>query len=186
MGRVVVEQNMSIDGYVATKDGDVSLFRQVEGHGETFPDQLARFERVDAMILGANTYSMLVEQYSDAQPADHPLAATINAVTKHVFSRRLATAQWGVHEPARLERGEVSDVVPRIRDSYEHDVVIWGSFEITDELFEYGLVDELRLCVVPVLLGSGRPLMNGPVTHARLRTAMHYPKGHVTLSYDVL
>lgn len=176
---------MSVDGFVATPNGDIGRFRQVEGFGETLPDQLARFISIDAMILGAHTYELLAQQYAGAEP-DDDFAQAVNRLPKHVFSRRLAMATWGTHQPARLERGEVSDVVPKIRDSYAGDVVVWGSLDITAELFEYGLVDELRLCVVPVLLGEGRRMMRGPECRARLLTCVQYPKGHVTLSYRIL
>lgn len=68
---------------------------------------------------------------------------------------------------------------------YDGDLVLWGSLTLTDALFAAGLVDVLRLRVVPVLIGNGRPVAPAVPgdTRSELRSSLVFPHGHVRTEY---
>jgi dihydrofolate reductase len=185
MGVIVVEQIVSVDAFAATADGGIDFFGSAGDFSETEPEQLERLGRVDAILLGATTYRMFASYSPAADPAVERISEPINALPKHVISSTLENAPWGSFAPATVERGTVADVVTSLRARYAGDVIVWGSLTLSDALFRAGLVDELRLRIVPVLLGSGRSLTPAhlAMTPLKLAHSRAYPRGHLALTY---
>ena len=183
MGRLIVEQIVSADGYAADADGGIGFFEAVDGFEETDREQLAWLEGVDAILLGANTYRMFAEYWPIADPAVEPVAEPIARLPKHVVSNTLERAPWGDGEIEVL-RGDAAASVTRLKERFDA-TVLWGSLQLADALLEAGLVDELRLRIVPVLIGAGRsftPTGLGQRTLA-LDHAFTHPSGHMSLHY---
>ena len=191
MGRLIVEQIISADGYAADREGGIGFFEvspeaggDVEsGTGPIDREQLAWLEGVDAILLGATTYRMFAEYWPSADPVIEPVAEPIARLPKHVVSNSLERAPWGDGE-AEVLRGDAVASVARLKDQFEATVV-WGSLQLADALFEAGLVDELRLRIVPVLMGTGRSFTpSGLGTRGlELDHAVTHPTGHVSLHY---
>lgn len=191
MGRLIVEQIVSADGYAAEPDGGIGFFDvspEVAGDPETGAgpidrEQLEWLETVDAILLGANTYRMFADYWPDADAAADPVAEPISRLPKHVASNTLERAPWGDGEIEVL-RGDAATSVAQLKERFDA-IVVWGSLRLADALFEVGLVDELRLRIVPVLIGEGRtftPARLGQRT-LELDHATTYPSGHVSLHY---
>lgn len=193
MGRLIVEQIVSADGYAADADGGIGFFEvspEVAGDatvdggpGPIDREQLDWLAGVDAILLGANTYRMFADYWPTADPAVEPVAEPIARLPKHVVSNSLDRAPWGDGEIEVL-RGDAAASVARLKQRFDATVV-WGSLQLADALFTSGLVDELRLRIVPVLIGTGRsftPAGLGQCTLA-LDHAVTHPSGHVTLHY---
>ncbi|MBM7502658.1 dihydrofolate reductase family protein [Agromyces aurantiacus] len=190
MGRLIVEQIVSADGYAADADGGIGFFAtapvgavEAGGPGPVDREQLAWLAGVDAILLGKNTYRMFADYWPSADPAVEPVAEPIARLPKHVVSNTLERAPWGDDE-ADVLRGDAAASVARLTDRFDA-TVLWGSLTLADALFEAGLVDELRLRVVPVLIGTGRsftPTALGPRPLALDHTVAH-PSGHVSLHY---
>lgn len=185
MGRLVVEQIVSADGFAAGVDGGIEFFGAAGDFAETEPEQLDRLSLVDAIVLGATTYRMFAAYWPGADPRVERVAEPINALPKHVFSSTLESAPWGSFAPAVLERGEATTAVAGLKRRYPGDLMVWGSLTLTEALFRAGLVDELRLRVVPVLIGAGRGVTPAdlPMTAMSLVSCRSYPRGHVSLGY---
>lgn len=191
MGRLIVEQIVSADGYAADGDGGIDFFEvspETAGDAGTGPgaidrEQLAWLEGVDAILLGANTYRMFADYWPDADPAVDPVAEPIARLPKHVVSNTLERAAWGDGEIEVL-RGDAAASVARLKQRFDA-VVVWGSLQLADALFEAGLVDELRLRIVPVLIGTGRSFTPAGLGQRALALdhAETHPSGHVTLHY---
>lgn len=191
MGRLIVEQIVSADGYAADVDGGIDFFAASPevagdpeaGAGPIDREQLAWLEDVDAILLGANTYRMFADYWPAADPAADPVAEPIARLPKHVVSNTLERAPWGDGEIEVL-RGDAAASVTRLKGRFQA-TVLWGSLQLADSLFEAGLVDELRLRIVPVLIGAGRSFTPAALGDRRLvlRTATSYPSGHVSLHY---
>lgn len=189
MGRLIVEQIVSADGYAAEADGGIGFFEaspEVVGDAGAGPidrEQLAWLEGVDAILLGANTYRMFAEYWPVADPAVEPVAEPIARLPKHVVSNTLERAPWGDGEIEVL-RGDAAASVARLKVRFGA-TVLWGSLQLADALLEAGLVDELRLRIVPVLIGAGRSFTpSGLGLRAlALEHAETSPSGHVTLHY---
>lgn len=191
MGRLIVEQIVSADGYAADADGGIDFFavspelagETDAGAGAIDREQLAWLEGIDAILLGANTYRMFAEYWPSADPAVEPVAEPIARLPKHVVSNALGRAPWGDGEIEVL-RGDAAASVARLKQRFDATVV-WGSLQLADALFEAGLVDELRLRIVPVLIGTGRSFTPEGLGQRALALdhAESHPSGHVTLHY---
>jgi dihydrofolate reductase len=183
MGRLIVEQIVSADGYAAEADGGIGFFEAVDGFQATDREQLAWLEGVGAILLGANTYRMFADYWPAVDPAVDPVAEPIARLPKHVVSNTLERAPWGDGEIEVL-RGDAAASVADLKDRFDA-TVLWGSLQLADALFEAGLVDELRLRVVPVLIGTGRSFTPGALGQRPLALvdATTHPSGHVSLHY---
>jgi dihydrofolate reductase len=183
MGRLIVEQIVSADGYAAEADGGIGFFEAVDGFQATDREQLAWLEGVGAILLGANTYRMFADYWPAIDPAVDPVAEPIARLPKHVVSNTLERAPWGDGEIEVL-RGDAAASVADLKDRFDA-TVLWGSLQLADALFEAGLVDELRLRVVPVLIGTGRSFTPGALGQRPLALvdATTHQSGHVSLHY---
>src|SRR5688572_29265036 len=116
MGRLIVEQWTSVDGFAADGEGGVGFYvpDDPEGGHEIERAQLAMLENVDAIVLGANTYRIFVDYWPTASPDDEAVAEPINRLPKHVVSNTLESAPWGEGEAA-LERGDGAESVRALK-----------------------------------------------------------------------
>lgn len=186
MGKLIVEQIISADGFAADKDGGIGFFENDAGDfSEMEDDQLELLSHVDAIVLGANTYRMFVKYWPTADPKKERVAEFINSRPKHVISSTLDAAPWGKLAPATVEKGDAVSSVSALRDRYQNDLIIWGSLKLTEALFRAKLVDRLRLRSVPVLIGAGRSVAPADLgqTTMKLVTAKGFPRGHVLQDY---
>lgn len=87
---------------------------------------------VAAIVFGATTYRMFADYWPTRDPAEQPVATPLNSLPKHVVSSSLEAAPWGELDPVTIERGDGAEVVARLRDRYTGDLIIWGSFTLTD------------------------------------------------------
>lgn len=182
-GRLTVEQIVSVDGYAAEPDGGIRFMTAVETGDPNDADQLAFLEHVDAILLGANTYRMFADYWPKADPAVEAVAEPINRLPKFVVSNSLTDAPWD-EGSIEILRGDATDSVSELKERFD-GIVVWGSLTLADALFEAGLVDELRLRIVPVLIGAGRSFTPESLGERRLdldRVVSH-PSGHVGVTY---
>lgn len=183
MGRLIVEQIVTADGFAQDSDGGMK-FMESAPISATDTEQLSMLESVGAVVLGRRTYEMFSEYWPDVSPEDQPVAALINSLPKHVVSATLESAPWGSHAAAIVESGGALKAVQRLQAEADGDVLVWGSLELTDALFMAGMVDVLRLRGIPVLIGSGRVATPAGLEQTTLRqVASHATGGWVTTEY---
>jgi dihydrofolate reductase len=116
----------------------------------------------EALLLGRKTY----EGFAAAWPSrDGEFADKFNGMPKYVVSRTLETPEWN---NSTVLGGDVAAEVTRLRDRLDGDIVVHGSAQLVQTLLDRDLVDEFRLMVFPVLLGSGKRLF-GASGKKRLR-----------------
>lgn len=157
MGRLVVQQFVTIDGFAANLDNEFTAYQLVDGRTDEFDrSQVEWLGTVEAMVLGANTYRMFAGYWPTPEAAGEIIAAPLNALRRHVFSRTLSHAPWGDLPAATLESGDPVAAIRRIKDEAQGNVVLWGSLSLSRVFFAAGEVDEVRLLVLPVVLGAGR------------------------------
>ena len=157
MGRIIVTEFISLDGVVEDPGGAEDFkyggwaFEFERGdEGNTF--KLDETMGSDALLLGRVTY----EGFADAWPQrDGEFADKFNNMPKHVVSRTLNDPEW---TNSSVIEGDLGEAVEGLRSKYDGDVVVHGSVQLVQELLERDLVDELRLMVFPVVLGSGKRL----------------------------
>ena len=185
MGRLTVEQIVTVDGYAAEPDGGIRFMTSVDELELNDDEQLAFLEGVDAILLGARTYRMFADYWPKADPAKEYVAVPIARLPKFVISNTLDRAPWGDGEIEVL-RGDGVESTRALKARFDH-IIVWGSLTLADALFAAGLVEELRLRVVPVLIGDGRSFTPRTLGERRLRLERTDTKGsgHVTLAYEV-
>jgi dihydrofolate reductase len=155
MGKIVVTEFVSLDGVMEDPGGSESfrhggwsfeISRGDEGDRFKLDETMAS----DALLLGRATY----EGFAEAWPTrDGEFADKFNTMPKHVVSSTLRDPEW---TNSTVVEGDLVDVVARLQEQYERDIVVHGSATLVQALIENGLVDELRLMVYPVVLGTGK------------------------------
>src|SRR6267378_3788677 len=157
MGRIVVTEFVSLDGVMQDPGGD-SKWRhagwtfQIES-GQVGSDfKLKETRDSEALLLGRVTY----EGFAKAWPSlDGEFADKFNSMPKYVVSSTLKKADW---KNSTVLKGDVVKEVSRLRQKPGGDIVVHGSAQLVQTLLEHDLVDEMRLMVYPVVLGSGKRL----------------------------
>jgi dihydrofolate reductase len=155
MGRIVVTEFVSVDGVVEDPGGSEDFkyggwafdFSRGE-EGDKF--KLDETMGSEAMLLGRVTY----EGFADAWPSrEGEFADKFNNMPKYVVSSTLEDPEW---TNTTVLEGDLADAVARLKEQHERDIVVHGSVQLVQALIEQDLVDELRLMVFPVVLGSGK------------------------------
>ncbi len=155
MGRVVVTEFVSLDGVMEAPGGEPGYVHSGWTMDVTGDDHFAyKLEELlgsEVLLLGRVTY----ESFAGAWPErtdEAGFAEKMNAMPKYVFSRTLDETTWS---NSTLLRGDVADEVPRLKEQVDGDILVAGSRTLVHDLFRQDLVDELRLMIFPVVLGSG-------------------------------
>jgi len=156
MGRIIVTEFVSLDGVMEDPGGSEDFrhggwtFEIPRGEGDDF--KLTETRETDALLLGRVTY----EGFAEAWPSrDGEFADKFNTMPKYVVSSTLRDPTW---TNTTVLDGDVPAAVGRLRESFDGDLVVHGSAQLAQALLEHDLVDELRLMVFPVVLGSGKRL----------------------------
>lgn len=159
MGKIVISQNVSLDGVVEDPTGGEG-FRHggwFEQHMGSDRDQWAEVEfdealRAEALLLGRRSDEYFASRW---QARSGEWADRLNSLPKYVVSSTLVEPHWS---NATLLQGEVVNEVSRLKQRHDRDIVVYASRRLVRTLTEHDLVDELRLIVFPVVLGAGERL----------------------------
>jgi len=117
------------------------------------------------LLLGRRTYQIF-EAYWPYQPADHPIARTLNAAKKHVASRTLTSLRWN---NSTLLKGDVVPAIIALKQQPGPDLQVIGSGNLIQTLHGASLIDEYNLWTFPVVLGRGKRLFSETARPAALR-----------------
>jgi len=108
----------------------------------------------DAMLLGRVTYEQMAAYWSN-QSGGTPMVDYLNSVPKFVVSTTLNDVEW---QNSTLIEGNVAEEVSRLKQQPGKDILIFGSADLVNTLMRHDLIDEYRLMVFPVVVGSGKRL----------------------------
>ena len=105
------------------------------------------------LLLGRKTYEIFAAHWPHQR--DQPGAAELNAATKYVASRTLDRVEW---ENSNLLEGDLAEAVAKLKEQDGPSIHVHGSADLIQSLLENDLVDEFRLMIFPLVLGSGKRL----------------------------
>ena len=168
MGRIVVTEFLSLDGVMEAPGGDNDFERgawsfEIERGDEGDQFKLDETMAAEALLLGRRTY----EGFAAAWPSrSGEFADKFNNMPKYVVSSTLEDPEWTNSE---VLSGDLEEEVARLREEQSGDIVVHGSAQLVQALIEKDLVDELRLMVYPVVLGTGKRLFGDTSDKKRLR-----------------
>ena len=119
------------------------------------------------------------------QPDTDPMAGQLNRLPKYVATRTLTDLEW---DGAQVLHGELGTAVGALKAEGEGDIVVLGSGDLVHQLMQRNLVDELRLFVHPLLLGTGKRLFREHPEPRQLRLASSSTTslGTLVLDYEVI
>jgi dihydrofolate reductase len=151
LGKLIIWNLVTLDGYFeGKKSWDLDWHQRVWGD-ELENLSLEQLKSASTLLFGRVTYEGMAGYWSTQKGE---IADYMNSIPKIVFSKTLEKANWNNSRLVkdRVE-GEVSNLKLLNKDSF-----IFGSANLCSTLLERGLIDEIRLCVVPIILGGGNPL----------------------------
>lgn len=187
MRKVILQEFVSLDGLATGPNNSVDFIPASTQGDSTFGDeQLALMNGTDALLLGRITYSMFAGFWPNVtEGPEKEFADKFNAVPKVVFSKTLDSAPWGNWNEARIVSGSAVNEVSTLKQQAGKDMLISGSISVAQSLIDRGLIDEYRLVVCPVVLGSGRALFRDRVApiQMKLASAKALDRGAVSLIY---
>jgi dihydrofolate reductase len=157
MGKIVVSDNISLDGVIQDPAGDEGFRRggwvgPIKDRPELNKLALDEALGTEALLMGRRTYEWFAARWPSRSGE---LANRLNSLSKYVVSSTLEHPQWN---NSTVLRGDVLDEVSKLKDELNGEIVIPASFRIVRTLMEHHLVDELRLKIFPVVLGAGERL----------------------------
>ena len=163
MRTLAVIEFLSLDGVMqslGSPDEDTEGGFRHGGWSQPYMDDvlmrssLEGLKATDAYLFGRRTYEKFLA-YWPTQPDENPMAAHLNGTPKYVASRTLDAVGW---RNTQLLKGPVPDAVRALKAEDGGSIAVLGSGVLVRTLFEHDLVDELKLFIHPLIIGSGKRL----------------------------
>lgn len=185
MRRLVAFNSVTVDGYFAGPNGDISWAHKDNNDAEWNSFVANNASGGGVLVFGRVTYQ-LMESYWPTPLAlrnDPVVAERMNSLQKMVFSRTMDHASWN---NTRLVKGDLAAEMRKIKKEPGADMAILGSGSIVAQLAQESLIDEFQFVVIPVVLGRGRTMFDGirerlTLKHTKTRT---FGNGNVLLCYE--
>ena len=159
MGKIIVSENVSLDGVVQDPTGDEGFrhggwFGQI---GDKDREEWAKVELdealgTEALLLGRRSDEWFAARWAGRSGE---WADRLNSMPKYVVSSTLVEPHWN---NSTVLNGEVANEVSKLKQELDGEIVVYASRQLVRTLMEHDLVDELRLTVYPVVLGDGERL----------------------------
>jgi len=182
---IIVSEFVSLDGVVEDPGGS-----EKSKHGGWtwgyWNDEIGKFKldeifATGALLLGRVTYQGFAAAWPSMKDGQG-FADRMNNLPKHVVSKTLEKLDWN---NSRQIKGNIAEEVSKLKQQPGQDILIFGSSELVRELIQHDLIDEYRLLVYPVVLGSGKHLF-GDESNKTLKLVETKPfsSGVVLLRYQ--
>lgn len=120
---------------------------------DDFARYVAQMEKsIDAIVFGRVTYEGMADYWPTST---EPEAHMMNELPKYVFSRTLDKVEW---QNSTLVKGDIAEEIAKLKRQPGKDIAVFGSSDLASTLMQQGLIDEYRIMVNPIVLGSGGPM----------------------------
>lgn len=182
MGELHVILATTLDGFIAADDGSLDWIIMSD---ERANYMIEAMNEADTLMMGRSTYQGFSSFWPQApnnpaaSEAERTIGARFNAMRKVVFSKSLERADW--HQTTILRDIDADDI-RRLKAESQLGIRLDGSISVAQQLTSLGLIDEYRLMVHPVALGTGRPLFTQRVD-LELTGSERFASGVVAQTY---
>ena len=184
MRKLIVFNQVSLDGYIADARGDMSWAHKNDPEWNVFAAENAGGDGV--LLFGRVTYDLMANYWpTPAALKNAPAVAEgMNRMQKVVFSRKMKKAAW---QNTTLVKKDIVGAVRKLKSERGPGMVILGSGSIVSQLTQAGLIDEYQMVVNPVVLGKGKTMFAGikEKVALRLTKTRAFGNGNVVLWYHV-
>jgi dihydrofolate reductase len=183
MPKIVVNAFLTLDGVMQAPGGPDEDREGGFSHGgwqaPYVDDVMGRLvtqgiSDADGFLLGRKTYDIFASYWPKVTDPNDPIATALNARPKYVVSRSLERVSWN---NSSLIQREVVAEIRKLRQQPGRTVQTWGSTELLQTLLKTDLVDEYRLFIFPVVLGSGKRLFAGGAVPVALKQVESFTSG---------
>ena len=179
MRRIVVSEFVSLDGVMESPD---------QWHFPYFNDEMGQvmgegFAASDAMLMGRVNYEEWAAYWPQQDPEENPVAAQMNGLRKYVVSTILQEPlEWN---NSMLIKENIAEEIEKLKNQPGKEIVISGSATLVRSLLSYGLLDELKLMIHPILVGGGKRLFEdgGDLKRLDLVDSKTFSTGVLYLTY---
>jgi dihydrofolate reductase len=192
MGTLTIATFMTLDGIMQAPGGpDEDRDGGFEHGGWSFPyfsEDMGEaigetFSRADCFLLGRRTYEIFAASWPNFPDQDDPVASKLNTLPKYVVSTTLNEPDW---QPTTVISGDVGKEVNELKEQYDGEIQVHGSATLAQTLHAEGLIDEYRVFIEPVVLGTGKRLFEPAAAPTALRLVECRPmaKGAICVVYQ--
>jgi dihydrofolate reductase len=175
---------VTLDGYFAGPNDEID-WHNVDGEFNEFAIEQTSASTVDMLLFGRVTYQLMASYWStpDAIKNDPIVADMMNRTPKIVFSRTLEKAGWN---NTRLIKDHIAEEITKLKQQPGKDLALFGSANLMSTLVKMDLINEHRIMVNPIVLGSGKPLFQDIHTPLKLKlvNTRVFRSGNVLLTYQ--
>jgi dihydrofolate reductase len=188
VGKLVVSEFVTVDGVMEDPGGSEGFqhggwaFKFERGEdGDKF--KLDETLNADALLLGRVTYEGFAAVWPTIED-DAGFAEKMNSMPKRVVSSTLKELTWN---NSALVEGDLTNAVTKLKDEFDGDILVAGSATLVQALVDDDLVDELRLMIYPIVLGSGKRLfgdLDGTKSFQLVESRPVGDEGVVILTYQ--
>jgi dihydrofolate reductase len=183
MRKLIVFNNVSLDGYFVDAKGDMSWAHKSDPEWNAFTADNAKGEA--QMLFGRTTYELMASYWPTpiALQSMPTVAHAMNNARKVVFSKTLAKATWNNTE---LVKSDVVAAVRNLKNQPGEGLIIFGSGTIVAQLAPERLIDEYQIVVNPIALGKGKTMFDGVKARLnfKLTRSRTFGNGNVFLCYE--
>jgi dihydrofolate reductase len=173
---------ISLDGFFEGPEGELDWHNVDDEFNQFAIEQLSS---VGTLLFGRRTYQLMAGYWptQEALTEDPDIAGMMNSLPKFVVTRTLNTAEW---QNTSLLKGHIGEEITKVKQLPGGDIALFGSAILMAALMEMDLIDEHRIMVAPVILGSGIALFKGIQhrQHLKLVRSRSFKSGNVLLSYQ--
>jgi dihydrofolate reductase len=186
MRKLSVFNQVSVDGFFRTTDGDIGWMKERQGDDPEFRAFIGgNASGASVLLFGRKTYEMMASFWPTPMAAEQfpEVAKGMNAAPKIVFSKTLKKATWN---NTTLIGGDLVGEVRKLKGAPGDPLVILGSGSIVGQLARAGLVDEYQILVFPVVLGAGVSMFAGAdkLIDLKLESTRAFKNGTVFFVYE--
>ena len=182
MRKIIFQNMITLDGYYEGPN------REIDWHNvdKEFNEFAIEFlNTIDVLLFGRVTYELMAKYWpSDNAITDDPIVAEkMNNLQKMVFSKTLEKAEWN---NTIVVKDNITEEIKKLKNQPGKDMAIFGSSDLSLTFLKHGLIDEIRVMVNPIVLGTGKSLFKGINEKLKLKliSTKIFQSGNVLICYE--